>query len=300
MTKNESVFANALPYLTVAVAPLCWAGNIVLARGIIDIIPPVTLAFWRWTIAFLILLPFSWRHARRDWKAVVKHWKLMTILSLFGISGFNTLLYAAVHTITAINGAIVQSSMPAFIIVISLVLFGERISALQGLGVVLCLIGAAFVVLRGDLNAFLNMSYAKGDLLMVVAVILYAFYTALLPKIPAMHPLSFVAYTFGIGVAGLLPFYVWERASCEPLAITGHIVSSVLYVAIFPSIVAFLCWNRGAQLIGPNRTGLFINLIPVFASILAILFLDEILKTHHIAGIVLIFSGMLIFNKYRP
>jgi len=296
-TRNPSLLSRVLPYVVVAIAPLCWSGNIVLGRGVIHIIPPVSLAFWRWAIAFLILLPFTWRHARRDWPTVVRHWKIMTLLSLFGISCFNTLLYQAVHTITAISGALIQTTMPAFIILIMLFFFRERVSGIQILGVVLCMLGAALVVLRGDMNALLNLSFVQGDLLMIIAVVLYAFYTALLRKRPDIHPLSFVTYTFGIGLLGLLPVYIWERTQCDPVIITQQVVLSVLYVAIFPSIVAYLCWNKGAQTIGPNRTGLFINLLPVFASVLAIVFLGESLEAYHLLGMLLIFGGMILFNR---
>ncbi|MGE0083934.1 MAG: DMT family transporter [Desulfococcaceae bacterium] len=295
--KKHFPFMRILPYLLVAVAPLCWAGNIVLARGIIHMIPPVSLSFWRWTVAFLILLPFTHRYALRDRAAVRHHWKIMIVLSVLGISCFNTLLYTAVHTITAINGALIQTTMPAFIIIISLLLYKERVTAIQSFGVFLCIFGAALVVLRGDPGAVLSMSFAQGDVLMLIAVLLYALYTVLLRKRPLIHPLSFVTYTFGIGSLAILPLYVWEHIHCEPYAVTLHVILSVLYVSVFPSIVAYLCWNRGAESIGPNKTGLFINLIPVFASIMAILWLGEILRPYHVWGMSLIFGGMLLFNR---
>jgi len=295
--KKESFFLRILPYLLVAVAPLCWAGNIVLARGIIHMIPPVSLSFWRWTVAFVILLPFTHRYALRDRAAVRHHWKIMLVLSVLGISCFNTLLYTAVHTITAINGALIQTTMPAFIILISLVLHKEKVTVMQSLGVFLCIFGAVLVVLRGDLGAFLSMSFAQGDILMLIAVLLYALYTVLLRRRPLIHPLSFVTYTFGIGSLAILPLYIWEHLHCESYAVTLPVILSILYVSVFPSIVAYLCWNRGAESIGPNKTGLFINLIPVFASIMAILWLGETLRIYHIGGMLLIFGGMLLFNR---
>lgn len=287
-----------MPYLILATAPLCWAGNIVLARGVIDLIPPVSLAFWRWATAFAILLPFTWKYARNDWKTALFHWKIILLLSIFGITCFNTLLYMAVHTITAINGALVQTTMPAVIIIICMILYKERVSKLQIAGVGICILGAALVVLRGDLRALVNMTFFEGDVLMIIAVVLYALYSALLRKRPdKMHPLSFLTYTFGTGVFCLSPFYVWELSVTEPFIPTPDVILSILYVAMFPSIVAYLCWNRGIELIGPNRAGLFINLIPVFASVLAVFWLGETLKTYHIAGMMLILSGMIMFNR---
>jgi drug/metabolite transporter (DMT)-like permease len=297
-SKNTATrYRAAWPYLLTAVAPLCWGGNIVLARGVVDIIPPVSFAFWRWMIAFVILLPFTWRTARRDWPRVVKSWKVMCALSILGITFFNTMLYTAVHTTTAINGAMIQTTMPAVIILATLVMFREKVSGVQILGVAICIIGAFIVILRGRWDTLLGMSFAPGDILMMGAVVLYALYSVLLRRRPAIHPLSVLIYTFGLGVLFLLPLYIWELAGSATMKLSLAVILSILYVAVFPSIVAYFCWNRGVAVLGPNRTGLFINLIPVFASVLAILFLDETLQAFHIIGMILIFGGMILFNR---
>jgi drug/metabolite transporter (DMT)-like permease len=292
-----AVWYRLQPYLLTAVAPLCWGGNIVLARGVVDIIPPVGFAFWRWAIAFVILLPFAWSTARQDWPIVIRSWKIMVALSILGISFFNTMLYTAVHTTTAINGAMIQTTMPAVIILATLAMFRERVSGLQILGVAVCIFGAFIVILRGRWDTLLGMSFATGDILMMGAVILYALYSALLRQKPAVHPLSFLIYTFGLGLLFLLPLYFWELAGGATMDPTLPVILSILYVAVFPSIVAYFCWNRGVEVLGANRTGLFINLIPVFASILAILFLGESLQAFHVIGLALIFGGMILFNR---
>ena len=284
-------------YLMLVAAPLCWAGNIVLARGVVDIIPPVAFAFWRWSVAFVILLPFAWRRVRQDWPLARRHWRILALTALLGISGFNTLLYTAVHTTTAINGALIQSTMPAVIIVISLLLYRESVTRMQLCGVASCIVGAALVVLRGDLTALVDMRLVRGDVLMVVAVVMYAFYSALLRRRPPIHMLSFLIYTFGIGVVGLLPFYLWELTAVGGFVPSGRVAASILYVALFPSIVAYFCWNRGIDLIGPNRGGLFINFIPVFASIMAVAWLGETLMAFHFIGMGLVLGGMILFNR---
>ena len=284
-------------FLLVAVAPLCWAGNIVLAKGVSTFIPPVALAFWRWAVAFFILIPLTWPYLKRDWHTALGEWKIVGLLSLVGITGFNTLLYMAMHTTTAINGALIQTTMPAVIIVISLILYGERVSWIQATGVLLCVLGAGVVVLKGRWQALVDMALVQGDLLMIAAVILYALYSALLPKRPNIHPMSFLTITFGTGCIGLLPLYLWEISTVGTFALTAGVAGSIAYVALFPSIVAYFCWNRGVAVIGANRTGLFINLIPVFAAVLAILFLDESLKTFHFAGMALIVTGFVMFNR---
>lgn len=289
--------SNISAFLLVTVAPLCWAGNIVLAKGVATMIPPVALAFWRWAVAFLVLLPLTWPYVKRDWQAALAGWKIVALLALFGITCFNTLLYKAVHTTTAINGALIQTTMPAVIILISRVLYGERISWVQATGVTLCVVGAGVVVLKGRWQSLIEMALVQGDLLMILAVVLYALYSALLPKRPNIHPLSFLTVSFGAGCAGLLPVYLWERAAVGSFALTPAAAGSIAYVAIFPSIVAYFCWNRAVAVIGANRTGLFINLIPVFAAVLAIVFLGETLKAFHLAGMGLILAGFILFNR---
>lgn len=285
------------PYFLLAIAPLCWAGNIVLARGVVHIIPPVSLAFWRWTIASLLLLPFAWMNAKQDWPLFIRHWKMIFFLSLVGISGFNTLLYIAVHTTTAINGALIQTTMPAAIILISLIAFKEKVSRLQSLGVGLCVLGACLVVLRGRFSTFFDLSFVEGDFVMLAAVLLYALYSVFLRRKPPMHLLSFLLYTFATGALGLLPLYLWELIYRPAFALRFNVVSSILYVATFPSIVAFFCWNWGVEQIGANRAGLFVNLIPVFASLMAVAWLGESIKAFHLIGMLFIFGGMVLFNR---
>lgn len=284
-------------YLLLVLAPLSWAGNIVLARGVIDIIPPVSLSFWRWATAFMLLVPFTWKHVWKDQATVLRHWRFLLLLSFLGISCFNTLLYIAVHTTTAINAALIQTIMPAIIMVICLILYHERVGTPRIIGVSLCILGAGIVVLRGSWNTLLSLSLAKGDVLMLTAVFLYALYSALLRKSPKIHPLSLLTYTFGLGALGLVPVYVLEVLREGPFELTAPVGLSILYVAVFPSIVAYFCWNRGVALIGANRTGLFINLIPVFASIMAVAWLGESLQLFHFLGMALLVGGMVMFHR---
>jgi drug/metabolite transporter (DMT)-like permease len=150
-------------------------------------------------------------------------------------------------------------------------------------------------VLRGDLKTLLALFFMQGDLLMVIAVVIYGLYSALLRRRPAIHPLSFISVTFFLGAAGLFPVYLAERAITGSFALNRDIVLSILYVAIFPSIVAYFCWNKGVDLVGPNRAGLFINLIPAFASLLSVWLLGESIQPFHIGGMVLILGGMVLF-----
>ena len=290
--KNKSLWV----YLLLILPPLFWAGNSVLARGVAELIPPVAMSFWRWTIAFAILIPFTWRQVLKDWPNIKKGWKNIFLLGLFGIASFNTLLYTAAHSTTAINIALTQAVMPVVIVLISFILFHDRISLFQLFAIVLCMLGAGYIIIRGDWQRLLQLEFVIGDLLMLLAVCLYALYTVLLRKRPDIHPLSFLTMTFAAGVILLLPLYLWEIQKTPPLELTQPVVISLLYVAFCPSILAYLCWNRGIQEIGANRAGLYINLIPLFASLLAVLFLGERFQSYHLLGILLISSGLLLFN----
>ena len=221
----------------------------------------------------------------------------MLVLSFFGISCFNTLLYTAAHTTTAINIALMQTVMPATIILISYLFFKEKIKSIHLFGLMLSIAGAFLILLRGQWRTLLALSFAQGDVLMLIAVVLYALYSVLLRKRPAIHPLSFLAVTFGWGTAMLLPLYGFEIITVGTFTVNVAAIGNILYVAVFPSIVAYFCWNRGVEMVGANRAGLFMNLIPVFTSGMAILLLNENLYGYHVLGLALIFSGMVMFNR---
>ncbi len=283
-------------YLLLVLPPLFWAGNSVLARGMAELIPPIALSFWRWVLALIFLLPFTWRQIVKDWPEIKRGWKILLLLGLFGIASFNTLLYSAAHSTTAINIALTQSVMPAVIVLISYLMFRDRISGRQFLAILLCIFGAGYIAIRGDLQRLVELKFVGGDLLMLPAVCLYALYSVLLRKRPAIHPLTLLTTIFFIGIVFLLPLYLWEIRMSPPLTLSRPVVLSLLYVALCPSILAYLWWNRGIHEIGANRTGLYINLTPLFAALLAVLFLNERFLGYHVAGIALIFSGLLLFN----
>lgn len=297
MAPNKDISSKSIwVYLMMVLPPLFWAGNATLARFVADMIPPITLSFWRWTIALVVLVPFTWSHIRKDWPSIKKNWKIIGLLALLGIASFNTLLYTAAQTTTAINLSLTQSVMPVIIVMISFVLFRDRITVKQLFAVALCTAGAGYIVIHGDLERLMQLKFVSGDLIMLLAVTLYALYSTLLRKCPAIHPLSFLTTTFFIGVLFLLPLYLWESRTVAPLILSQPVVLSLLYVAFFPSILAYLCWNRGILEIGANRAGLYINLLPLFTAMLAIALLGESLQSYHLVGIALIFSGLLLFN----
>lgn len=289
-----------LPYLLLTLTPLFWAGNAVLGRAVHEVVPPVGMAFWRWVGAFLIVLPFAWRPLRRDWPLVCHHWKLLLVFAFLGVTVFNSLLFWALNHTTAINATLTQSSTPMAIIAFSFLLFRERITGAQGLGIVVSLSGVMAIITRGDPDILASLTLNPGDLIMLGAVACYALYSALLKKRPPLHHLSFLAVTFGAGMIMLLPLYLWETLNVRPVVPDPATLATIAYMMIFPSILSYLFFNRGVELAGPNRAGLFFHLIPLFASLMAVAFLGETFRWFHGAGMGLILVGIWLANKGRP
>ena len=190
-----------------------------------------------------------------------------------------------------------QSVLPVLIVIMSYLFFRETIRPVQVLGIFVSLSGAVIIITQGNLNVLTELSFNIGDLLILIAVICYAAYSAFLRKRPPIHPLSFLAATFITGTSILFFLYLWEHLSRQVMPFNHLTVIAVGYVAIFPSIVAYFCFNRGVELLGANRAGLFIHLMPVFGSILAMIFLGESFKMFHGIGIILILSGIVLATQ---
>lgn len=285
------------PYLLLVLTSLFWAGNFIVGRAVNGMVPPVALAFWRWTGGFLIILPLAWPHLRRDLPIALKHWKIVLVLSAVGVASFNTLVYLGLRETTAINGLLIQSVMPIAIVLTSFMLFRDPVSPAQMLGLALSLGGIVAIVARGDLSTLAALDLNRGDLLIFLAIVSYAFYTALLRRKPPVHPYSLVAVTFGCGALMLLPLHAVEWSMGSVPRFDGVTLAAMGYVALFPSVLAYLCYNRGVELIGANRAGQFVHLMPVFGTIMAVTLLGESFRLFHAIGIALIFAGIVLANR---
>ncbi len=285
------------PYLLLVLATLFWSGNFVLGRAVRADVPPIGLAFWRWTGGSILIISFAWPYLKRDWPLVRRHWKFVLLLAALGVTLFNTLVYTGLQFTTAINALLMQSTMPVLIVLMSYLFYRETVTPVQIVGVMLSLAGVLAIVGQGDLTVLPGLSLNLGDLLIFIAVAGYAAYSALLRQRPPLHPLSLIAATFIAGAVALLPFYLWEHATGRMVSFDGVTLLTISYVAIFPSILAYLCFNRGVELAGANQAGLFIHLMPVFGSIMAILFLGERFQWFHGFGILLILLGILLATR---
>ena len=287
------------PYLLLSITALCWAGNAIVGRLAAGHIPPVTLSFLRWTAAFLIILPFAWKHLVRDWSAIRGRLGTMIVLSVTGIGAFNTLQYWALEHTQALNTLLLQSAGPLFVALWSLILLGIRLTLAQAGGIVLSLTGVIVILLRGDLGALGGIEFNVGDIIFTVALVIFGLYSVLTLKRPNIHGLSFVAFTFGCGAASLIPLLIWEMLSRPLMRLDLPNLLMLFYVAVFPSTLAYLCFNRGVQLIGANRAAPFFHLIPLLGSAMAMVFLGERPQLFHVVGFALVLTGVFVASR-RP
>lgn len=285
------------PYVLLSVTALCWAGNAIVGRLAAGHIPPVTLSFLRWSLAFLILLPLTWKQLRQDWPAIRSRLGLMLVLSITGIGAFNTLQYWALEYTQALNILLLQSAGPLIVAVWSLALLRVHLTVAQGIGIVLSTIGVLVILTRGDLTALSHITFNRGDLIFLAAMAIFGFYSVLSLKRPPMHGLSFVTFTFGCGTASLIPLLIWELQARPVMALDAKNLLSLFYVAIFPSTIAYLCFNRGVLLIGANRAAPFFHVVPVFGSIMAFLFLGEQPQVFHVLGFALVLAGVFAASR---
>ncbi|MEA2862316.1 MAG: hypothetical protein QOC84_272 [Bradyrhizobium sp.] len=285
------------PYLLLSITALCWAGNAIVGRLAAGHIPPVTLSFLRWAAAFLLILPFAWKHLVRDWSAIRGRLGTMIVLSVTGIGAFNTLQYWALEHTQALNTLLLQSAGPLFVAVWSLILLGDRLMLAQAAGILLSLVGVMVILLRGDLGTLGHIEFNQGDIIFTVALVIFGLYSVLSLKRPNIHGLSFVGFTFGCGALCLVPLWIWELLSRPLMRFDTPNLLTLFYVAVFPSTLAYLCFNRGVQLIGANRAAPFFHVVPVFGSAMAMLFLGERPQMFHVTGFALVLTGVFVASR---
>ncbi len=288
-------FSNA--YVLLSITALCWAGNFVVGRGIYEEVPPVALATIRWTGAFLVALPFAYKHLARDWPTIKEHWVIIVILGVVGVGTFNTLVYTGVNYTTAINGLIMNSASPVFMAIMAFVLFKERISAFQSFGISVSIIGVLVIVSRGNFSSLGNLTFNIGDIYVLAAFFVWAFYTVMLRLRPAIHELSFLTATFFLAIFANLPFLFLEMWSGRYVQLSPQSLGGLFYVIVFPSLIAYLFYNRGIELIGANRGGAFLHVVPLFGAVMAVLFLGERLQFFHIIGFATIIAGVVMTTR---
>ena len=282
-------------WLLAALPPLFWAGNFVLARALHTDIPPIALSFWRWTTALLILLPFALPGLRAQWPLLLRHWPLLTLLGILGITNYNTFAYLGLQDTTATNGVLLSSATPVIIVALSFLLLKQRVRLPQLLGILLSLVGVVVIATEGRPQSLGGMTLNRGDLWILAAGLDWALYSVCLRwRPPELEPLTFLSAIMGIGLIPLIGLYAWDLALGHRFAINATNLGAIGYVGLFPSVLAYIFWNRAVDEMGANRTGQYMHLMPAFGALLATLVLGERLLWFHAVGAGLIALGIVL------
>ena len=290
------------PYLLLIGAALFWGGNAVAGKLLADSLPPVTISFTRLGIGVLIMSPVILKLLKYERAALKENFKLLLFLAVTGIIGFNLLIYWALHYTTAINATLLNSTSPLFIFLLSALLIGEKMEMKYWVSMTISIIGVLFVITQGSFERLLALQFNIGDLIMVLAVISWAFYSINIKKISGKLPsLAIFGFTLAIGFMLMLPAVVIELSIVPVNKVNLADFSALLYIGIFPSICSFLMWNRAVTIIGPSKASISLNLIPVFGAVAAFFFLGEVIAIPQIIGGCLVFIGVFItsFTKKK-
>lgn len=271
-----------------------WAGNSIVGRAVRFDVPPLTLAFVRWTGASLLVLPFAWKGLVNDWPAIRRAWLPVLAIGLTGIGAFNALLYSGLQHTTATNALLLQAATPALVMLLDRVLHGVTSGSVQKAGVALSVLGVMTVVFEGEPARLLSLHFGYGDALVLASVVVWAFYTVWLRYRPAIAPASFIAVTFAIGVVTMAPFALGEYLAGERIVWSAGVVGAFAYVCVLPSILAYFIYNSATRTVGPARAGQAITLLPIFGAFLSAALLDEALHPYHFVGIVCILGGIVV------
>ena len=285
-------------YFLMILPPFFWALNWIIARHMRFEIEPITMSFVRWFIAFLILCPFGFIKFKNNFKVVKQNFKILLILGILGTITFNTLVYIGLKYTFVINGSLLNTLIPVFIVLISLTFKIEKFTILKLMGVLTSFLGAVYIIFDGNLNKLARIQVNVGDIWIIVAMLVWAIYTIILKNKPKeLDSVSFLFTSILLGLPFLFPFFIWEIFHHGFPKINLSIILTFIFYGTFPSIISYLIWNNGVKEIGPTNAGVYTYLLPVFGIILSIIFLDETFLFYHLVGTVLILIGIFLVNR---
>jgi drug/metabolite transporter (DMT)-like permease len=290
---------NSSAYIFLILATLFWSGNFIVGKAAsIFEIPPFTLNFYRWIFAWLILAPFTLKEIFQKKDYILQNIKLIVVLGITSITVFNSIVYYSLNFTQVISGVLMISTIPVMIIFFSWIFKIEKTNFYQILGVILSLLGVAVIVTKANIDLLINLDFNKGDLWMVVAMFSWAIYSALLRKEKFdLSQASLLEIIISAGLILLLPAYLIEKALGYELNVNLPFILTLSYVVLFPGLASFICWIKGISIIGPNRAGIFLHLMPIFSSVLAILIFKEQFMNYHLFGAAFIISGIFLSSR---
>lgn len=299
--KNQTYLGILLAILAVII----WSGNFIVSRGVSQQIGPVSLAFYRWVTATMIIAPFAWKKCSAEKNAIATNWKYLAWVSLTGIALFNTCVYVAGHYTTAINLALIgTTSSPIFATILAVIFLREKLGMFRIAGIITCIAGILLLISKGSWQTLINFHFSTGDLWVLAGAFAFAIYNVLVRKKPAeISALSFLFVIFAMGTIMLFPFFLCELAWGTPTKWSVQLGGVILYLGAGTSVIAFLCWNIALHKLGAGRTVLFGNLIPIFSTLEAVWLLGEQITRIHIISGVTVIVGLVLANtrrKFKP
>jgi len=289
--------AWASPILLLILTTLIWAGHSIVGELAVGQVAPMTLTCLRWGLALVPIYLTARPALRRDWPVLRAHWPYMAAMGALGYTGFNALFYLAAHRTSALNLSIIQGAIPALVLIGARLFLGARFTALQAAGALITMAGVAAIAAQGELSRLAALAFNSGDVMMVIAAVLYAGYTIGLRERPPVSGLSLLA---GMALAAFLtsiPLMVWEVAAGGFIWPTTAGYATLIYVALGPAFVSQIMYMRGVELIGPGRAGVFVNLVPVFGAIMAVVILGEPFAAYHVVALILVVGGIAIAQR---
>lgn len=283
-------------YLLALLATIIWSGNFIVARDLNTIYTPVTISFFRWFVATIVILPIAIPSLKRDFKLILKQWRLMLVLSFLGITVFNTLIYLAAHSTSALNLSLFAITAPLYVVILNKLIFKESLSAKQIVGFLILLTGLLTLLSKGNPFALLNLEFNTGDLLMAGAASIFAVYSVLVKKKnPAIGNLSFVSITFLLGILMLVPFFVGEQLQAvSSLHFTQKNIWQFIFIGVGPSVISYYLWNKAIVGIGSTKAATIYNTLPIFSALFAAIILDEKILLIQVISSIIIVGGVLL------
>ena len=290
---------NYSAYLFLVLATFCWSGNFIVGKfATVYEIPPLTLNVFRWISVWFILIPFTYKEIFENLPYIKKNWLVISFMGVITISTFNSVVYFALNYTQVINAVLMLSAIPAATIVLSSLMKIEETNIFQLLGLVLSIIGIGSIISNGDIQKIISLDFNKGDIWMLVCVITWSLYSTLLKK----NNFKFSQFTLiqlmvSVGILFLIPQFFYEKSIGLELNLDKNFFLILIYVAIFPAIAAYYFWQKGIEIIGPNRASMFIQLMPLFSAVMAIIIFKEKFELYHFVGATFILSGIYLSNR---
>ena len=288
-----------LAYGLLLLATFFWSGNFIVGKfAYLFEVPPLTLNFFRWASVWLILIPFTYKNIFNNWPDIKKNWLVISFMGVITISTFNSVVYFALNYTQVINAVLVLAAIPAATIVLSSILKIEKTNIFQVLGLLLSIVGIATIISNADIQKISSLNFNKGDLWMLVCVITWALYSTLLKKNKfKFSKFSLIQLMVSVGILFLVPQFLYEKSIGLEVNYNKAFFIILFYVVVFPAIAAYYCWQKGIEIIGPNRASMFIQLMPLFSAIMAIIIFNESFQIFHFIGAFFIVTGIYLSNR---